>query len=135
MTHTFVFISPSASGSLCVLSSPTIPGEGFSRGQSPPFFPLGLKGTNPNHGTCHGKLRTVRASDSGTFRVSECPTVGPHSFTTECGTDSHANVCSSCASSLRSNHIPALSLVKGMWIGDIPFILRLLTLPERILVA
>lgn len=60
---------------------------------------------------------------------------GTHSFTTVSGIDSHANVCSSCASSLHNNVTPALSLANGMWIGDVPLVLRLLTLPERILVA
>ena len=60
---------------------------------------------------------------------------GPDSFTTQSGADSHANICSSCASSLWSNHTPALSLADGMWIGDIPLVLHLLTLPKRILVT
>ena len=46
-----------------------------------------------------------------------------------------ARVCSTCASSLRQGKIPSLALTNGMWIGDIPLELQVLTLPERILVA
>ena len=46
-----------------------------------------------------------------------------------------ANVCTSCASDLKRNKTPALSLANVMWIGEIPLELKVLTLPERILVA
>lgn len=46
-----------------------------------------------------------------------------------------ACVCYSCLSSLNRNKTPPLSLANGLWIGDVPLVLRLLTLPERILVA
>lgn len=46
-----------------------------------------------------------------------------------------ANVCTSCTASLRLHKTPPLSLANGMWIGDVPLVLRVLTLPERILVA
>ncbi|KAH9000485.1 hypothetical protein EDB92DRAFT_1831586 [Lactarius akahatsu] len=38
-----------------------------------------------------------------------------------------ANVCGSCT--------PALSLANGLWIGDVPPLLNILTLPEQILIA
>ena len=46
-----------------------------------------------------------------------------------------ATVCSSCLCSLQQHKTPSLSLANGMWIGDVPLVLRVLTLPERILVA
>jgi hypothetical protein len=36
---------------------------------------------------------------------------------------------------LRKKKTPALSLANGMWIGDMPLELKILTLPERVLVA
>ena len=58
-----------------------------------------------------------------------------HSFPTQPGLAPQAYVCSSCADTLKRHATPALSLANGMWIGDIPLVLRVLTLPERILVA
>ena len=49
--------------------------------------------------------------------------------------DVFVNVCNSCMSDLKRNKTPKLSLANGMWIGDIPLELKVLTLPERILVA
>ena len=46
-----------------------------------------------------------------------------------------AHVCGTCASALRREKIPTVALANGMWIGDIPLVLEVLTLPERILVA
>ena len=46
-----------------------------------------------------------------------------------------ARVCNTCASALRHEKTPSLALANGMWIGDVPLVLKLLTLPERILVA
>ena len=46
-----------------------------------------------------------------------------------------ARLCQPCASSLQKKKTPALSLANGMWIGDVPLALKILTLPERILVA
>jgi hypothetical protein len=31
--------------------------------------------------------------------------------------------------------MPSFSLANGMWVGDVPFVLRVLTLPEHVLVA
>ena len=62
----------------------------------------------------HRSLSTFRVSTDGTEYV---------------------NVCTTCTSDLRRNKTPALSLANGMWIGDVPLELRVLTLPERILVA
>jgi hypothetical protein len=36
---------------------------------------------------------------------------------------------------LHKNHLPQLALTNNMWIGDIPFELAVLTLPERVLIA
>jgi hypothetical protein len=46
-----------------------------------------------------------------------------------------ANICNSCSSYLKRNKTPPTSLANGMWIGDVPLELSILTLPERILVA
>lgn len=42
-----------------------------------------------------------------------------------------ANVCTSCSSDLKRNKTPSFSLANGMWIGDIPLELKVLTLPEK----
>ena len=47
----------------------------------------------------------------------------------------NANVCASCMSAIKQKKRPALSLANGMWIGDIPMELSILTFPERILIA
>ena len=46
-----------------------------------------------------------------------------------------ANVCGSCSSDLKRKKTPSMSLANGLWIGDIPLELKILTLSERILVA
>ncbi|KAH9018187.1 hypothetical protein EDB83DRAFT_2232143 [Lactarius deliciosus] len=46
-----------------------------------------------------------------------------------------ANICGSCVRDLKNNKTPTLSLANGLWIGDVPPLLSILTLPERILVA
>ncbi|KAH9037779.1 hypothetical protein EDB85DRAFT_556454 [Lactarius pseudohatsudake] len=46
-----------------------------------------------------------------------------------------ANVCQSCASDLRRDKKPVLSLANEMWVGDVPLELQVLTLPERILIG
>ena len=46
-----------------------------------------------------------------------------------------ANVCSLCTSDLKRNKTPAMSLANGLWIGNIPLELKVLTLPERVLIA
>ena len=43
-------------------------------------------------------------------------------------------VCATCAD-LKRDKTPAMSLANGMWIGDVPLELKILTLPERVLVA
>jgi hypothetical protein len=45
------------------------------------------------------------------------------------------NVCNPCTLDLRKNRTPAMSLANGMWIRDIPLELKVLTLPERVLIA
>lgn len=44
-------------------------------------------------------------------------------------------VCNDCMLSLNKNQIPPQSLANGMWIGDVPFELEVLTLTERVLIA
>jgi hypothetical protein len=46
-----------------------------------------------------------------------------------------ANICSLCSSDLKQNKMPAMSLANGLWIRDIPLELKVLTLPEQILIA
>lgn len=46
-----------------------------------------------------------------------------------------ANICGSCSSDLKRNKTPAMSLANGLWIGEVPLELKILTLPERILIA
>jgi hypothetical protein len=48
---------------------------------------------------------------------------------------SWANVCTSCNDKLHHDKTPSLMLANGMWVGDVPLELSVLTLPERILVA
>ncbi|KAH9003221.1 hypothetical protein EDB86DRAFT_2765723, partial [Lactarius hatsudake] len=44
-------------------------------------------------------------------------------------------VCHTCVCDLQNDKTPTLSLANGLWIGDIPPLLNILTLPEQILVA
>ncbi|KAG1828765.1 hypothetical protein DFJ58DRAFT_737628 [Suillus subalutaceus] len=44
-------------------------------------------------------------------------------------------VCSSCMHNLRSNRIPSHALANGLWVGEIPAELSILSLPERILIG
>jgi hypothetical protein len=57
------------------------------------------------------------------------------SLRTDASGQSIANVCTSCNVDLQHEKTPVLSLANGMWIGDVPLELKVLTLPERILVA
>ena len=59
----------------------------------------------------------------------------PNTLHTTQDGESMANVCDSCVHYLRRNKTPPLALANGMWIGDVPTVLDILTLPERILVA
>ena len=59
----------------------------------------------------------------------------PSCFSQDSRGQSQATVCRSCLSSLNRNKTPPLSLSNGMWIGDVPSVLHILTLLERILVA
>lgn len=45
------------------------------------------------------------------------------------------HVCLDCVRELRQARTPSLSLANNMWIGDIPPVLSILTLPERVLIA
>lgn len=55
-------------------------------------------------------------------------------FNDESGT-CYARTCDSCVNILARNKTPPLALANDMWIGDVPLPLRILTLPERILIA
>ena len=46
-----------------------------------------------------------------------------------------AIVCKTCVSYLNRDITPPLSLANSLWIGDVPLELKILTLPERILIA
>lgn len=46
-----------------------------------------------------------------------------------------ANVCMSCMSNLKCDKTPSMSLTNGMWIRDVPLELKVLTLPEHVLVT
>ncbi|KAH9026124.1 hypothetical protein EDB85DRAFT_1844748, partial [Lactarius pseudohatsudake] len=46
-----------------------------------------------------------------------------------------ASVCSSCASHLRRQKTPPLSLANRMWVGNVPGELQILSLPECVLVG
>ena len=59
----------------------------------------------------------------------------PESLHTDGNGIAFANVCLSCYGDLRRKKTPAMSLANGMWIGEVPLELKILTLPERILVA
>lgn len=45
------------------------------------------------------------------------------------------DVCNPCVCALRRNKTPALALANEMWIGDVPLEIKVLMLPERILIA
>jgi hypothetical protein len=45
------------------------------------------------------------------------------------------SLCNNCLSYLRRHKTPPLSLANGLWIGDVPLELKILTLPERVLIA
>jgi len=49
--------------------------------------------------------------------------------------DNSFHVCEQCLRSLRTDKVPRFSLANGMWVGEIPTCLRILTLPERILIC
>lgn len=46
-----------------------------------------------------------------------------------------STICTECLSQLQNNKCPELSLANNMWIGDVPFELKILSLPEVILVS
>ena len=59
----------------------------------------------------------------------------PSCFSLDIAGHSRATVCWPCLSSLNRKKTPALSLANGLWVGDIPIVLHILTLPEHVLVA
>jgi hypothetical protein len=50
-------------------------------------------------------------------------------------TNGKGRICTDCLPSLQRNKRPPLALSNGMWVGEMPLELSVLTLPERILVA
>ena len=61
--------------------------------------------------------------------------ITPLSLQVNASGDAIANICNSCTLDLRKNKTPAMSLANGMWIGDVPLELKVLTLPECLLVS
>ena len=59
----------------------------------------------------------------------------PSCFSLDIAGHSQATVCWPCLSSLNRKKTPALSLANSLWVGDIPIVLHILTLPEHVLVA
>ena len=47
----------------------------------------------------------------------------------------HGYVCVECVRNLKKNRVPRLALANGMWTGDVPFELSVLTIPEQILIS
>ncbi|KAI0649977.1 hypothetical protein C8Q79DRAFT_900724 [Trametes meyenii] len=45
------------------------------------------------------------------------------------------NVCNECLSALRKHRLPKHSLANGLWVGDVPDVLRDLTFCEKLLVS
>jgi hypothetical protein len=45
------------------------------------------------------------------------------------------NICNECLGFLKQDRMPPLSLANGLWLGEIPEELSILTLPERMLIA
>ena len=56
-------------------------------------------------------------------------------FSLDIAGHSQATVCWPCLSLLNRKKTPALSLANSLWVGDIPIVLHILTLPEHVLVA
>ncbi|KAF7289083.1 ATP-dependent DNA helicase [Mycena chlorophos] len=44
-------------------------------------------------------------------------------------------ICSHCLDRLQIHERPSLALANNLWVGEVPFVLSILTLPERLLVA
>ena len=59
----------------------------------------------------------------------------PLCYHTDSAGNSCASICLSCLASLRKGNVPSFSLANRMWVGDVPLVLSILTLPERVLVA
>jgi len=47
----------------------------------------------------------------------------------------NATICNQCNYKLSRNTLPPLSLANNMWISEIPWVLKVLSLPERLLIA
>ena len=104
--------------------------------------------------SCSGRFTNKEIVDKTIFALQEAKTLVPLTshpahvlthgmllyrspqllFVNEDGTEM-AHICQLCMTSLNRKEIPAFSLANRMWIGDVPLELRILTLPERILVA
>lgn len=51
------------------------------------------------------------------------------------GDEAYGDVCHDCVRSIKKKKTPPLSLANGMWVGPIPHVLSVLSLPERILIG
>lgn len=51
------------------------------------------------------------------------------------GSPSTGMICQECLGSLSEDEMPKFSLANNLWLGDVPFQLSRLTLPERILIS
>lgn len=54
---------------------------------------------------------------------------------TEGVANSSCDICSSCLGALQKDRLPKLALSNQIWIGNVPSVLRILSLPERLLVS
>ncbi|EJD37253.1 hypothetical protein AURDEDRAFT_73414, partial [Auricularia subglabra TFB-10046 SS5] len=72
-----------------------------------------------------GITRIARDHQTEPIRHIEVPLLAP-----DC-----AGVCSDCAVSLRKDKVPKFSLANGIWVGDVPNVLKRLNYAERLLVA
>ena len=61
--------------------------------------------------------------------------ITPSSLQVDASGNAIANVCNSCTLDLRKNKTPAMSFANGMWIGNVPLELKVLTLSEHVLVS
>jgi hypothetical protein len=58
-----------------------------------------------------------------------------HPAITAKSSGNEATVCDECIRNLKKGRIPCLALANNMWIGEVPFELTVLTLPEWVLIA
>jgi len=58
-----------------------------------------------------------------------------NSALTGTATNPQGHVCLECLMNLKKNRLPRQALANNMWVGEVPFELAVLTLPERVLIA